>query len=235
MTNSFIIALTHSLFTCPKSNPLFRFRSSLTLVFLGFALLFLPIKAIAIPSAEFLYIETDLGGGWWQYDYTLYNTSDPVEDAGYDIYEVAIYFSNVGPFQFEGLSLPTDWDGYPWIGTNDGADPDSDGIYDAYAYAFSLPPPDGADIAPGSSLDGFSLKINYHAGDVVFDVLFTNPSDANNPEYDAGTTSSQISPVPEPGTLLLVGMGLTIILLIVRIGRPRFREIGSQGVNNSKL
>ena len=200
-----------------------KMRLSKILFSLILVLLITPVYVMAIPSAEFLYTESDLGGGWWKYDYTLLNTSDIDEDAGYDISDAAIYFKNIGPFQFEGLSIPTDWDGIPWIGTNDGTDPDSDGTYEAYAYALSLPPPDGADITPGSLLDGFSFKINYQAGDLIFDVLFTNPSDADNPVYYAGTTSSQISPVPEPGTILLVGVGLTLILLLVMIGRLRFR------------
>ena len=49
---------------------------------------FLSGAAYAIPSAEFTYIETDIGGGIWQYDYTLFNTSDPIGDAGFDLYEV---------------------------------------------------------------------------------------------------------------------------------------------------
>ena len=64
--------------------------------------------AYAVPFAEFTYVETDLGTGMWQYDYTLTNASDPLTDAGYDLYEV--FFEYDFGASFSVLSLPTDWD-----------------------------------------------------------------------------------------------------------------------------
>lgn len=61
----------------------------------------------AVPSANFLYTETSLGGGLWQYDYTLFNTSDPILDAGFDVFDVTIDFNPAAAFTL--LSLPVGW------------------------------------------------------------------------------------------------------------------------------
>ena len=50
-----------------------KMRLSKILVSLILLLLITPVYVMAIPSAEFLYTESDLGGGWWKYDYTLLN------------------------------------------------------------------------------------------------------------------------------------------------------------------
>ena len=46
----------------------------------------------ATPSSNALFWESDLGGGLWKYDYTLYNTSNSITDEGYDLYDFALYF-----------------------------------------------------------------------------------------------------------------------------------------------
>lgn len=143
----------------------------------------------AVPSADFLYSETDLGGGLWQYNYTLFNTSDPVLDAGLDVFDVTIDFSPGATFTL--LSLPAGWSEI------DGA---------GFTETFSLnpgEPPAGTDIAPGTSLNGFSFQFDYQAGDLPFLAFLTN-QDGPDPIPFNGTTSS----VPEPGTLILLGSGL---------------------------
>jgi hypothetical protein len=150
--------------------------------------------AVAIPSADFTYVETDLGGGIWQYDYMLFNTSDPVADAGFDLYD--LFFTFTPSPLFTVLSVPSGWD---WIGDPSG-----------FLLAFSLnpgAPPVGTDIAPGESLGGFFFSFDYQAGALPFDVTFTNPNDPDMPEIYSGTSSSS-SAVPEPSTLLLVAVGL---------------------------
>ena len=94
----------------------------LHIIMLGlFIGVFLNGIALATPMAEFSYVETDLGGGMWQYNYTLYNTSDPVADAGVDLYDVFFTFNpsavilvslclrlglDGGPFRFCGGYFP---------------------------------------------------------------------------------------------------------------------------------
>ncbi|HBI23213.1 MAG TPA: hypothetical protein DDX84_03160 [Nitrospiraceae bacterium] len=199
-----------------------KMRLSYILVSLILVLLITPVYVMAIPSAEFLYTETDLGGGWWQYDYTLYNTTS-LADGSYNIFDVGLYFDDF--YDFEGISLPSGWDGTPAPWT----DLSNTDFINAYSLNLGVPP-FGTDIQPDSSLSGFSFKIMHQAGDITFDVLLTLPTDAPdcadtdscNP-YQSGGTTRGISPVPEPGTILLVGVGLTLILLLTMIGRLRFR------------
>jgi hypothetical protein len=150
----------------------------------------------AIPSADFLYTETNLGGGMWQYDYTLFNISDQVADAGFDLYDVFFTFNTSAAFAV--ASVPTGWD---WL---DGA-----GFADMYSLNPGAPPA-GTDIAPGSSLSDFRFLFDYQAGVLPFDVTFANPVDPDNPAVFNGTSV----PIPEPSTLLLIGSGITGVALL---------------------
>ena len=144
----------------------------------------------AIPSANFLYTETALEGGLWQYDYTLFNTSDPILDLGYDLYYVAIDFNPGATFTL--LSLPLGWSEINGAG---------------FSESFSInpgTPPIGTDVAPGTSLSGFSFQLDYQAGNLPFLAFLTNPIDPSNPAPYNGNTA----PVPEPATLLLLASGL---------------------------
>jgi len=156
----------------------------------------------AIPSSDFLYLETNLGGGMWQYDYTLFNTSDPVADAGFDLYDVFFTFNPAATFTV--ASVPTGWD---WL---DGA---------GFAEVFSTSPgepPTGTDIAPGTSLNDFTFLFDYKAGMLPFDVTFVNPIDPDNPAVFSGTSA----PIPEPSTIFLLGAGIISLAGL----RRRFRK-----------
>jgi hypothetical protein len=170
-----------------------------------FIVVFLNGSALATPMADFSYVETDFGGGTWQYEYTLFNTSDPVADAGFDLYDVFFAFDPTATFTV--TAIPTGWD---WNGGS--------GFADMYSLNPGEPPI-GTDIAPGASLSDFVFLFDYRAGALPFDVLLWNTNDPDNPAMYSGTSSGTTSAVPEPSTLLLLSAGITGMVLL----RKRFK------------
>lgn len=162
--------------------------------------------ASAIPSADFLYSETNVSAGLWQYDYTLYNTGDPVADAGYNIYDVFMPVS--GASLFSTLSTPAGW-----------VDFSGPGFIELFSDPWGFPP--GEDILPGTSLAGFSFLMDYRLGDTAFMVYMTNPDDPFSPAIYDGGTSARPATVPEPGSALLVTSGLFLLTGYLLLGRRR--------------
>ena len=143
--------------------------------------------SFAIPSADLSYLETDLGGGIWQYDYAVYNTSHPVDDSGYDLFEVFLTFDPLATPLL--TALPSDWDFRSGTG---------------FFNSFSLipgAPPIGSDVAPGASLGGFSFTTDCRLGNMSFDIYLSNPN-GPDPLVVTGNT------VPLPAAGLLFGTGL---------------------------
>jgi hypothetical protein len=164
--------------------------------------------ASAIPMADILYLKRDVGGGIWRYNYTVYNKSDPVADAGVDLFDIFFHFDPV--FTMTVASIPAGWGDEGFFSKGD----------DFVSFQSSSPgiPPDGTDIGPGDSLDGFVLEFSGQVGDLLaFDVLFANPSDLESPILYSGFAA----PVPEPATILLMVSGLAGIGVV---GRRRIRK-----------
>jgi hypothetical protein len=153
----------------------------------------LPLHAWAAPSSTALYSESNLGGGLWKYEYTLLNTSDPLANTGYDIYDFFLKFDS--PVILTNIGSPAAWDLIS----------DASSFIDWFS---TMPgePPVGADISPSGSLTAFSFEASTRLASLPFDVLFTNPADPANPLSVSGRTTT--TAIPEPATLFLLVNGL---------------------------
>ena len=167
--------------------------AAVTCVVAGFS----PRSAAAAPIADVQYVATDLGGGLFEYDYTLSNLSDPVADAGFDAYDLFLTFSPAA--SIVDSSVPDGWDVIPGAGFVD---------------AFSLTPgasPLGTDVGPGQSLSGFDFTFDSSVGALPFQVTIANPVDPFNPVVVEGTAEAQSTPVPEPSSCSCSWPGLRAI------------------------
>lgn len=147
----------------------------------------------ALPMADLVYQETDIGGGQWQYDYTLFNLSGP----GYNLYDVFFLVDSSVTMSIEAFA--PDWDGFGGAG---------------FGEIFSLDP--GSDILPGASLGGFRFIFDSRVGNIFFEALFTEPTGLEAPLIVPGVTAPAGAPVPEPSTLLMVGAGLSGLWFLKR-------------------
>ncbi len=153
----------------------------------------LPASAQTAIPARILGTETNIGGGLWQYDYTVYNDLDAVAFPNYTLYDVTYQYDPIANLTVD--ALPNRWSDLPDFGQIETLATDVGA------------PPLGSEIIPGASLSGFRFTFDYQAGSLPFTALFTNPNDLSNPiVYNGFTTLIAASGVPEPGAFgLLVG------------------------------
>jgi hypothetical protein len=140
-----------------------------------------------------MFEETDLMTGWWQYDYTVKNTSDN----GESLYMFLLDFNQTVTTQ--GFSLPTAWFGVVWEGTNE----------TNFLDAMSINP--ATYISAGDSRGGFSFTVNAQVGEVSYHAEFLNVSSID------GTTTV----VPEPLSMVLFLVGGVLMTVMYRAKRKR--------------
>jgi hypothetical protein len=171
------------------------YRGSGAIILTVLILVLISASASAAPIADITFSETSLGGGQWQYDYTLSNLSDPILDAGFDLYEFDFNFSPTAAFTV--LSLPFGWDKI-----------DGPGFVQFFSQNPGEPPL-GTDVAPAGSLSGFSIVFDYQPGNLAFASYLADPTDPAIPVVYQGTTTA--SAVPEPGTFALLASALAAV------------------------
>jgi len=164
---------------------------SLLIVALVALLMSFAVTAQALPVAAIHYDEVDLGGGQWQYSYTLSNLSDP----GYNLYDVFFFLDQSNSASLSA-PVPAGWEGFSGTGV---------------AEIYSLDP--SYDLTPGSELSGFTFIFDFRVGNLAYGALFTDPENEWSAIYTEGVTTPN-TPVPEPSTVLLLGAGFSIVGLL---------------------
>ncbi len=165
--------------------------------------------AYASAKASILYDETDLGNGYWQYDYTFTNLSAGSEY----LYGVQLYFD--GLYKISNASQGGAWGG-SWGRLN------STSFLETHSRKLAQ------DISSEASLSGFSFKSNWQVGDISYAAFFDDH--IGNRLYTTGTTASNnfsnapITTAPEPVSTVLFLTGAATMSLRYRQKRKKFNN-----------
>ena len=149
--------------------------------------------ALATPSASILYDETDVGGGYWQYDYTFFNTS-----TSENLYGVRLEFS--GSLEVTNPTLGASWEGM-W------------GNLSPTIFLETHSTNNANDIAAGNELSGFSFRTNSQIGNVAYTTFFDDHNSGRSLTTDitASNVLGNVVVVPEPvSTVLFLTGGATM-------------------------
>lgn len=144
-------------------------------------------KALAVPLVT--PTVTNLGGGIFSYSYELTNPAGSMEN----IFDFGIFF--VG--DPNNVAIPAGWDAIFGTGFIDWFSTDT-----PYDLAVGAPP-----------LSGFYFESSFGSGDILFTIQGADPF-ACDPALCGITAGPVSSSVPEPMTLLLLGAGLTAMVML---------------------
>ena len=154
----------------------------------------------ATPMAEVTYSQNKVNG-FWEYEFIVANTSNLLEDAGFNIYNLLLTFSEVlEPPKIVNTKMPLGWDSTPGTGEV------SVGFIGLVSNITGIPGgfPDGTDIAPGKSLGDFVFLFDSKVDNILFEALFFDSIGGGDPYFFQG----KAAPVPEPATAALLVVGL---------------------------
>jgi hypothetical protein len=168
---------------------------------------FLTAIGFGVPKTEIRYQTSDLGSGRWQYNYEVSNISLTVP-----IEEFTIWFE-FGLYDNLAVETP-DPPASNWSEIVIQPEPvlQDDGAYDAKAL--------GLGIGIGQTVSGFAVSFDWLGDAVMPGPQFYEIIDPVTFEtIDSGYT------VPEPATILLLGLGSSILKRINRGVRREHREI----------
>jgi len=155
-------------------------------------LLVFSTSAFSTQSASLMFQEQDLGTGWWQYDYSVKNTSDN----GEYLYMFLLDFGKAVTVQ--GTALPQSWFGVVWEGTN----------VTTFLDARSINP--ATYISAGESLNGFSFRTNNQVGNLSYHAEFLNVPSINGSTKRDNALAPPMGPEPLSSLLFVTG-GATIV------------------------
>ncbi len=183
-------------------------------VTLALQILFSGFCAGATQPTSVTYLESDLGAGLWQYDFTVYNAACPAGDTCGDIFDVFLDIGVQPDLTFiDNLDRPQGW--------ASAADPgnglDKPGFLEVYSLIPGTPPT-GADIAPGKALGGFVFQMDDKLNAIYFEVLSGNFDAQGQPIGDVFVTLGTATLVPLPASIVLLATALTALVIRRRKG-----------------
>lgn len=152
---------------------------------------FVPAFAVPIVTSTV----TDLGGGLFTYRYEVTN---PVESAEI-LYEFGLFFSG----DPSNVASPAGWDSIFGLGFVDWFSTDM-----------------SADLVAGASLENFMFESRLGPGEIQFATVGYDAISGYDPDhlttFGGTTVGPTVSSVPEPSTMLLIGVGFVVGTLLLR-------------------
>jgi len=199
-------------------------RRLLTLTVAALALLLAAPRAQALYQADISYTAVDNGGGSFTFTYTVANTSTGSDAAGLDFFKID-FDADAAWDRYTSLAWTAD---NGWVSSAYQYDAGFSGLPASVWADDSIPfGSGGGGIAQGASLGGFAVTFNYGGGSPLLamsDQLFswraefgTNLTGSGSDmggywiQGSAQGTTRYVDTgyvIPEPGTVLLFGMGL---------------------------